>query len=142
MASNGRTSGVRGTVRRRGPEEEKARIVQESLEPGARVCDVARRHGVKAQPLSSWRNIARQGELASLVFLAPAFVTVKVEPERDLGSGALEAFAVTVHREPGSSAARIGVNRAGFAGVEFVWQLATLTYNCRRIHRFQALAKA
>ena len=30
-----------GWVRRRWPEEEKARMVQESLEPGARVCAIA-----------------------------------------------------------------------------------------------------
>ena len=41
MGSNGQVEGVRGTIRRRWPEAEKARIVQESLEPGAWVCDVA-----------------------------------------------------------------------------------------------------
>ena len=30
----------------------------------------------------------------------------------------------------------------GFAGVEIEWQLATLAYNCRRIHRLQAAARA
>ena len=48
MGSNGQVEGVRETIRRRWPEAEKARIVQESLEPGARVCDVAGRNGVKA----------------------------------------------------------------------------------------------
>lgn len=28
----------------------------------------------------------------------------------------------------------------GFAGAEIEWQLATLAYNCRRLHRLQALA--
>ena len=31
---------------------------------------------------------------------------------------------------------------AGFAGAEIEWQIATLAYNCRRIHRLQALAGA
>ena len=107
MGSNGQVEGVRGTVRRRWAEAEKARIVQQSLEPGARVCDVARRNGVKAQQLSVWRSRARRGELALPGSQAPAFVTVEVEPERDLGSVAVEAFGVTVHLERGSSAARI-----------------------------------
>ena len=29
----------------------------------------------------------------------------------------------------------------GFAGAEIEWQLATLAYNCRRLHRLQALAR-
>ena len=107
MASNGRVEGVGGAVRRRWSESEKVRIVQESLEPGARVCDVARRNGVKAQQLSVWRSRARRGELALPGSQAPTFVTVEVEPEHDLGSVAVEAFGVTVHLEPGSSAARI-----------------------------------
>ena len=107
MASNGRAEGVGGTVRRRWPDEEKARIVQESLEPGARVCEVARRNGVKAQQLSVWRTRARRGELALPGSQAPAFVTVEVEPERDSGSVAIEALGVTVYLEPGSSASRI-----------------------------------
>ena len=52
MGSNGQVDGVRGSVRRRWPEAEKARIVQQSLEPGAREYDVARRNGLKAQQLS------------------------------------------------------------------------------------------
>ena len=32
--------------RRHWSEDEKARIVEESLEPGTRVCDVAKRHGI------------------------------------------------------------------------------------------------
>ncbi|QXC49423.1 transposase [Agrobacterium salinitolerans] len=36
----------------------------ESFEPGARVVDVARRHGVIANQLSDWRRQARDGNLA------------------------------------------------------------------------------
>ena len=107
MASNGRAEGIGGTARRRWPDAEKARIVQESLESGVRVCEVARRNGVKAQQLSVWRSRARRGELALPGSQAPAFVMVEVEPEQDLGSVAIERFGVRVHLEPGSSAARI-----------------------------------
>ena len=79
MASNGRAEGVGGTVRRRWAESEKVRIVQESLEPGAWVCDVGRRNGVKAQQLSVWRSRARRGELVLPDSQAPAFVTVEFD---------------------------------------------------------------
>lgn len=77
---------------RRWPGEVKARIVAESFQPGVRVVDVARRHGLVAHQLSDWRRRARQGELIlpadamAVVSSAvlPAFVPVSVEPE-DVG---------------------------------------------------------
>src|ERR1700680_2446914 len=53
---------ITGTGRRRNwPAEVKARIVAESLAPGAQVSDVARRHGIRSQQLFGWRREARRG---------------------------------------------------------------------------------
>ena len=68
---------------RRWPDAVKARIVAESLQPGARVADVARRHDLVAHQLSSWRRQARQGLLtlpAELMPAVPAFADGPIEP--------------------------------------------------------------
>jgi transposase len=48
--------------RRRWSKDEKARIVEETLMPGAVVCEVARRHGVAQSLLFTWRRQARAVE--------------------------------------------------------------------------------
>jgi transposase len=45
--------------------EEKRRIVEEALVPGASVAAVARRHGVNANLLFGWRRLHKQGLLES-----------------------------------------------------------------------------
>jgi transposase len=50
-------------TRRRRPVEEKRRIVEETLEAGASVARVARRHAVNANQVFYWRKKYREGRL-------------------------------------------------------------------------------
>jgi transposase len=65
--------------RRRWPEEVKVRIVGESLEPGAVVSAVARRHGLRPQQLFTWRRSARAGRLMVPMAEPVQFVPVIAE---------------------------------------------------------------
>lgn len=52
---------ITGAERRRHwSAEEKARIVAESLQPGVRIAEVARRHGVSRSLLFNWRRAMRE----------------------------------------------------------------------------------
>jgi transposase len=62
----------------------KAQIVAESLQPGVRVVDVARRHGVVAHRLSDWRRRAREGLLSLPLEMLPA-LSVRKEGLGDPG---------------------------------------------------------
>ncbi|SMD20936.1 transposase [Rhizobium sp. RU36D] len=97
------------------PDEVKARIVSESLRPGVTVNEVAERYGLKANHLSSWRTLARQGKLvlpepedgvefAAIVVDTPAPepLAVKVASRAEIVVG-----PVTIRLEEGASAARI-----------------------------------
>jgi transposase len=69
--------------RRQWPATEKARVVAESLEPGAAVTDVARRWQICPQQVFGWRRQARAGLLALPSSVAgqedPGFVPIMAE---------------------------------------------------------------
>jgi transposase len=71
--------------RHRWPEAERSRIVAESLEPGAKVSEAARRNGVNRGVLSTWRKEASRlmGEAGK-----PAFAPVIVEERATASSQA------------------------------------------------------
>ena len=57
---------ITGTGRRRHwSSDDKARILLESLQPGANVSDVARRNGLSPQQLFGWRRKVREAEPAA-----------------------------------------------------------------------------
>jgi transposase len=71
---------ITGTGRgRRFSADDKARIIEETLVPGAVVSDVARRHGLSPQQLFTWRRQARRPAVASAETEAPIFVPAVVD---------------------------------------------------------------
>lgn len=109
------------TGRRSWPDEVKARIVLESFEPGARVADVARRHGLRPQHLSGWRRLARTGRLAMpgpVEEEEPAFARLELAPEPTHSERRIEILAgnVSVRVPEDTGASRIAAIAAALAG--------------------------
>ncbi len=99
-------------AKRRWSDEAKGRMVAETLVPGVTVNEVARRHGVKANHLSSWRTLARKGklvvpELAGAEFAPPVAVTQTSEPSIVTGTIDLVIGPVTVRLDAATPVARI-----------------------------------
>ena len=95
------------TLRRHWPDGLRARIVAESFQPGARVCDVAAKYGLIARHLSGWRGQARKGELVVPVDTAPTFVPLVIEPladaSADTGVIRVEICGAVLHVMPDCS---------------------------------------
>src|ERR1700712_1961282 len=68
--------------RRRWSQDDKARIVEETLVPGAKVTDVARRNGVAASVVFTWRRQAWAVEKVGPCF-APVQIALAVEPSAE-----------------------------------------------------------
>jgi transposase len=89
-----------GGGRKQWPDNLKGQIVAESLEPGAIVTDVARRHGCRPQQVHDWRRRARSGQLVlpasvDTVSFVP-LVSESSPPAAAEPSGSPEAAVVTV----------------------------------------------
>jgi transposase len=83
---------ITGTGRRRRfSRDDKARMVEETLVPGAVVSEVARRHGITPQQLFTWRREARRAATTSADAATPRlFVPAVVQSpllERATGRG-------------------------------------------------------
>jgi transposase len=130
--------------RRRRSVQEKVAIVQETLEPGATVSAVARRHGVNPNQVFAWRKQYQDGSLAAVKAgeavvpvsqLATAMKEIR-ELQRLLGKKTQEAEilkeAVEYGRsknvwaapilQAGFSDETVCVNVSGFSRVSCFWQ--------------------
>lgn len=103
------------TGRRRRSDEEKARIVAESLMPGVRVADVARRHGVTRWQVYDWRRRVRDGRLALSegVVATPAFAALVVgeTPPRSASDTSIEVVVGDVVIRAGRNAEESRLSR-------------------------------
>jgi transposase len=88
--------------RRRWSTDEKARILVESLRPGANISEVARRNGLSPQQLFGWRREVREPEPA------PSPVRKRGRPKKVLGGAPPDTapvhFAPIVIAAPAASA--------------------------------------
>lgn len=112
------------TGRRSWSEAVKAQIVAESFAPGARVVDVARRHGMAPQQVTAWRRDARKGRLALPVDAAAPFAALVVDeplaaapaPSLPPGMIEIEAGGVVVRLAADAPAVRVAEIAAALRG--------------------------
>jgi transposase len=93
--------------RRRWSHDDKMRIVEETLVPGAKVTEVARRNGVAASVVFTWRRQARTVEKVGACF-APVQIAATETGEQ----------AVKVVPEDGSLARSVAVARLGLIEID------------------------
>jgi transposase len=94
--------------RRRWTVDDKARIVEETLKPGASVSEVARRHGLTPQQLFGWRREARKRSEASDDG-GPSFVPAVMDPPSAPGRRRQQAAPVAaIELDMGGVRVRIG----------------------------------
>jgi transposase len=113
--------------RRSWSDEDKRRIVEEAIAPGASVADIARRYGVNANLLFNWRKAARASSS-----VATAAVSASAGPAAaEAQPGATQAYGfipigVFGSAEDGASALAVGSSPA--------------VARRRAVHRCRALA--
>lgn len=92
------TLGRRIARRRHRTIEEKRAIVAESLEPGASVAEIARRHGVNANLVFVWRRLHQQGllEVHSRRMSGRRLIPVKLRSEPMVAGAALRSEALRI----------------------------------------------
>ena len=100
---------ITGTGRRRRiSEDDKARVVEETLAPGAVVSHVARRYGLTPQQVFTWRREARERAAESVSF-APVVLATAPVPDTRTEAVSIEIVigAATIRISPGVDAATL-----------------------------------
>jgi transposase len=90
--------------RRRWSQDDKARIVGETLAPGAKVTEVARRNGVAASVVFTWRRQARTVER-----VGPCFAPVQIAAAMETSENNPKPASEDDHRMRPLPAARNGL---------------------------------
>lgn len=102
---------ITGTGRRRRySEDDKARVVEETLAPGAVVSHVARRYGLTPQQVFTWRREARErAEASKAVSFAPVVMAAPPVADTKTEATIIEILvgAATVRVPPGADAAML-----------------------------------
>jgi transposase len=108
---------ITGGGRRRWTVDEKAHIVSETLESGAVVSVIARRHGLSPQQLFAWRREARKrtaptaellpGFVPAVVDLAEPLITTRSRKRTAAAAIELEIAGVTVRVGHGARASTV-----------------------------------
>ncbi|WP_234686067.1 MULTISPECIES: IS66-like element accessory protein TnpA [Bradyrhizobium] len=121
-AAPGRLEVITEAGRRRWfSRDDKARIVEETLVPGAVVSDVARRHGLTPQQVFTWRRQARLPQVmkadepqfvpavvdAAAAAMAPDRKAQRCKAKPDLGSIEIEVDGTIIRAGRGADAAMI-----------------------------------
>jgi transposase len=103
---------ITGTTRHlRRSDDERARIVAESFEPGANIAAVARKHGVNGGLLHYWRKRAKARALEMRTTQGPLFIPVSVANPSAAASG--EAAVGEVASGPVSHGRMIEIETSG-----------------------------
>jgi transposase len=85
--------------------EEKALILAESFGPGAKVAEIAARHGINPKRLVAWRKKARDAEAVGGKYFAPVVVAhAKASLRHAQAPIELIVGPVQVHIRPGADA--------------------------------------
>lgn len=89
-------------------KQERRRIAEESLEPGASVAVVARRHGVNANQVFHWRKLLRDGRLEAKVASTPAqLLPVHIAEIPHEADRFVRSYPGTIHIELGRVRVRL-----------------------------------
>jgi transposase len=88
--------------------EDKARIIEETLAPGAKVSEVARRHGISASLVFTWRRQSRANHVPAAV--APRFAAVRIS------KAPTETAVSATSEQPRAARGRSGVIEISLGG--------------------------